>query len=52
MVRKGEWKYIQFGHYLSAYTDYSAQLFNLSEDPDELNDVSQLNPEIVEELES
>ena len=53
MVRKGEWKYIQFGHYLEyIYKNYSAQLFNLKTDPNEINDISSENQDIVQEMES
>ena len=51
MVRKGKYKYIQYGHYLSAYTDYKAQLFDLENDPNELNDISDANGDIVDEME-
>merc|ERR1719445_190157 len=52
MVRKGEWKYIQFGHYLEAFKDYKPQLFNLVQDPNEINDVSESNPSVVQEMEA
>eukprot|EP01084_Bolivina_argentea_P020443 38010_1 len=52
MVRKGKWKYIQFGHYLKAYSDYKPQLFDVKNDPSELNDVSLANPDIVKDLET
>eukprot|EP01084_Bolivina_argentea_P244723 409917_1 len=40
MVRKGKYKYIQYGHTLSAFKNYKPQLFNLNDDPYELNDIS------------
>ncbi len=52
MVRKGKWKYIQFGHYLPTYKDYAPQLFDVESDPKELNDTSSLFPDVVSEMES
>eukprot|EP01083_Nonionella_stella_P201890 738117_1 len=40
MVRKGKWKYIQYGHYLNTFKNYKAQLFDLDNDPQEIYDVS------------
>mmetsp|Transcript_28131 Transcript_28131/g.44618 ORF Transcript_28131/g.44618 Transcript_28131/m.44618 type:complete len:254 (-) Transcript_28131:90-851(-) len=51
MVRKGKWKYIQYGHYLSAYKNYEAQLFDLESDPNEVDDVSAENENVVNEME-
>lgn len=45
MVRKGDWKLIY-------YMEAENQLFNLSEDPDELNNLYQQYPEKVNELEN
>ena len=52
MVRKGDWKYIQFGHYLKAFENYEPQLFNLVQDPGETKDVSKDNADIVQEMEA
>ena len=52
MVRKGKWKYIQFGHFLRAFADYQPQLFDLDADPLELKDVSAENADVVSELEA
>ena len=51
MVRKGKYKYIQYGHYLNAFKDYKPQLFNLEDDPYELNDISSENENVVNEME-
>ena len=51
MVRKGEWKYIQYGHYLKAFENYIAQLFNIVMDPDEIDNVVMNYREIVDEME-
>ena len=51
MVRSGKYKYITFGHYLKAYANYSAQLFDLENDPNELNDISASNPDICSKME-
>ena len=40
MIRQHDYKYIQFGHYLDAYQNYSAQLFNTENDFWELNDLA------------
>eukprot|EP01084_Bolivina_argentea_P192351 330248_1 len=37
MVRKGKYKYIQYGKNLKAFKNYKPQLFNLDDDPNELN---------------
>ena len=50
MVRKDQWKYVTFGHYLNAYKNYSAQLFNLDKDPQETEDVANENMDVVKEL--
>ena len=39
MVRKDKYKYIQFGHNLNAYKNYSSQLYDLENDPLELNNI-------------
>ena len=44
MVRKGEWKLIY-------YIDAPNQLFNLKEDPDEINNIYKEKPKKVKELE-
>ena len=41
MIRKGDYKYVQFGHYLSAYQNYSSILYNTENDPKELVDLAQ-----------
>merc|ERR1712013_551527 len=52
MVRKDQWKYIQFGHFLRAFANYQPQLFDIDADPLELNDVSAENADVVNELEA
>eukprot|EP01083_Nonionella_stella_P165491 550644_1 len=52
MVRKGKWKYIEYGHSLKAFTDYKAQLFDLELDPQEMYDVSKWNGDIMREMEN
>lgn len=39
MIRKGNWKYIAFGHQ-APFQHYQPQLFNIAEDPLEVNDLS------------
>ena len=55
MVRKDNYKYIQFGHYLTSTnkTLYKPQLFDLDTDPNEVNDISgdNKNSQIMEEME-
>lgn len=51
MVRSGHWKLMTYGHTYSAYKDYKPQLFNVEEDPEELNDVASEKPKVVEQLE-
>ena len=41
MIRSGKWKYIAFGRYSYDKT-YTPQLFDLSADPEELNDLASL----------
>ena len=43
MIRKGKWKYI-------AYPGYPPQLFDLETDPDELDNLAEAKPEIVDKL--
>jgi len=44
MIRKGPWKYIAYGQYgPSWYKMYKPQLFNLDQDPSELQEVSSTN---------
>jgi arylsulfatase K len=45
MLRKDRWKYI-------AYPGYEPQLFNLVDDPDEINNLARLKPEIVKQLDA
>merc|ERR1712130_759121 len=52
MVRKDQWKYIQYGHYLSTFKNYKPQLFDLENDPEEIYDVSASNQNIVNEMEN
>merc|ERR1719183_1797871 len=47
MIRSGQWKLMTYGHTYAAFKDYAPQLFNLKTDPDELNDVSAQNADIV-----
>ena len=52
MVRKGQWKYISFGHTLSAFSPdtYTPQLFDVDEDPGELRNLASQQQQVVEEL--
>ena len=43
MWRQGPWKYIR-------YSGYPPQLFNLEDDPEEIHDLSQSHPHIVQDL--
>ena len=43
MLREGDWKYV-------AYAGFAPQLFNLRDDPDELNDLADVRPKDVERL--
>jgi arylsulfatase K len=52
MVRRGAWKYIQFGHFLKAYAEYPVLLFNVDEDEQELTDLSNEYPDIVSEMDA
>ncbi|MDE2898339.1 MAG: sulfatase-like hydrolase/transferase [Chloroflexota bacterium] len=45
MWRQGPWKYIR-------YAGYPPQLFNLDDDPEEIDDLAQSRPEIVKELDA
>jgi arylsulfatase A-like enzyme len=40
MLRRDQWKYV-------AYVGYPPQLFNLAEDPDELDDLAAARPDVV-----
>ena len=51
MVRSGPYKYIAFGRH-SYDPTYTPQLFNVAQDPEELNDVASEFPQIVEELDN
>eukprot|EP00483_Globobulimina_turgida_P008175 UN08191 len=50
MVRKGKYKFIQYGNYLTSFKNYKPQLFDLENDPNELNDISASNEEVVNEM--
>eukprot|EP01084_Bolivina_argentea_P062093 113537_1 len=57
MVRKDKYKYVQFGHYLNAFNNrtlYRAQLFDLENDPNEVNDIAlnSSNENILKEMEN
>ena len=43
MWRQGPWKYIR-------YAGYDPQLFNLQDDPEEINDLAPTHPDIVQDL--
>lgn len=45
MLRKGRWKYV-------VYVNYPAQLFDIENDPGELNDLSAREPETVKQLDA
>ncbi len=49
-VRKGQWKAVQYG--INQNPDTTIQLFDLSKDIEEKNDVASDNPEIVKEMKS
>jgi len=54
-IRCGDWKLIQNGHLEGNYNgpipnEHKFELFNLAEDPYEKNDLSQKNPQKLEEL--
>ncbi len=51
MIRSGPWKYIAFGRATYDPT-YTPQLFNVEEDPEELDDVANKYPHIVAELDA
>ena len=44
MIRQGDWKYIYYA------AGYPAELFNLAEDPGELKNVAESNPDMVKQL--
>merc|ERR1711879_640333 len=50
MVRSGPWKYMSYGHTYKAFKDYQPQLYNVEEDPEELDDVSAKNPDMIANL--
>eukprot|EP00928_Gymnodinium_smaydae_P058384 TRINITY_DN4158_c0_g2_i1.p1 TRINITY_DN4158_c0_g2~~TRINITY_DN4158_c0_g2_i1.p1 ORF type:complete len:610 (-),score=140.58 TRINITY_DN4158_c0_g2_i1:49-1803(-) len=50
MLRSGDWKYITYGHTYSNFKDYKPQLFNVAEDPDELQNLADSKPLIVRQL--
>eukprot|EP00928_Gymnodinium_smaydae_P052921 TRINITY_DN37042_c0_g1_i1.p1 TRINITY_DN37042_c0_g1~~TRINITY_DN37042_c0_g1_i1.p1 ORF type:complete len:665 (+),score=173.41 TRINITY_DN37042_c0_g1_i1:25-2019(+) len=52
MVRSGKWKLITFGHNFGPYEKYVPQLFDVEEDPEELNDVAAANPDVVASLDA
>jgi arylsulfatase K len=45
MWRQGPWKYIR-------YAGYPPQLFNLQDDPEEMTDLAQTNPEVIQRLDA
>ncbi len=45
MLRRGEWKYI-------AYPGYAPQLFNLRDDPDEIQDLAAVRVDIAEQMDA
>lgn len=45
MLRKGDWKYI-------AYPGYEPQLFNLTDDPDEIYNLAPVEPQVVSQLDA
>lgn len=53
MIRWERWKYVAFGTSLSAFSKgYVDQLFDLEQDPDELMNVADENPDIVAKLDA
>jgi len=50
MARSGDWKLITFGHLYNFTKLYPPQLFNVKLDPQELKNVADENPMVVEEL--
>jgi len=50
MVRQGKWKLVTFGKTYKAYKDYPDQLFDLEEDPEELDNVAAHNGHVVKAL--
>jgi len=44
MIRQGDWKYIYYA------AGYEAELFNLAEDPEELKNLADSNPDMVRQL--
>jgi len=51
MLRKGNWKYVAFGTTLSAFAEYKPQLFDVENDPEELNDLlrsKRNDPQIID----
>lgn len=47
MIRQGRWKYVSFAH-----SDSPGLLFDVVDDPEEVNEVSAEHPDLVSELES
>jgi len=45
MLRKGHWKYI-------AYAGYEPQLFNLADDPEEIDNIAAKRPDIVKQMDA
>lgn len=45
MFRRGDWKYI-------AYAGYEPQLFNLRDDPGEMNNLAKKRPEVVKDMDA
>ncbi len=50
MLRTGAYKLVTFGHTFSTFKNHSAQLFNVDEDPDELDDLAAKEPALVQTL--
>eukprot|EP01063_Lacrimia_lanifica_P011128 TRINITY_DN1790_c1_g3_i1.p1 TRINITY_DN1790_c1_g3~~TRINITY_DN1790_c1_g3_i1.p1 ORF type:complete len:567 (+),score=232.27 TRINITY_DN1790_c1_g3_i1:61-1761(+) len=51
MYRSGDWKYIAFGRGATDPT-YTAQLFNVTADPDEVHDVAAAYPDVAASLDA
>jgi len=51
MIRQGDWKYIAFGTN-PPYQDYHPLLFNITQDPGELTDLSTQYPSVAQSLDT
>jgi arylsulfatase A-like enzyme len=51
-LRTGDWKYITFGRSFPWFASYRPQLFNITADNAELNDVAGLYPQVVATLDA